>query len=41
MQDIPFDLAIEAARMILVAMFIAGMLLVAEYHYDTRPRRRK
>jgi hypothetical protein len=42
MDDIPFHLAIEAARLIFIAIAVAGVLLVVEHHYDTsRPRRRK
>lgn len=41
MNDIPFVLAVEAARMILVAVLVAGALLVAEHLYDKKPPRRR
>jgi len=41
MNDIPFDMALQAARLILIAVAVAAGLLFAEHHLDTRPRNRR
>jgi hypothetical protein len=38
MPDIPFELAAQAARLIVIATCIAAGLLFAEHHFDTKPR---